>query len=357
MNSSTMVKRRAAAGIFLALLGLSGCVLGVLVAERMEEATLVPKLNLEPVIRGLQQVTDLIPNGADAPPGGYQQALQSAVANRSDILAAALVSEGGTIIAAYPDGDQLVNNRLTAPLPGTRYPISGLTASQPGPDGFYPFLRPDDPANNAFGAGEYGSVSRMEPQVTARFIELMRSFHGADWPKVMGLTMRKVVRPDGSSAGELLVLPRPHLAAYVMASGFLLPGFTIGALASLLAYWLMLPWWTYLDARPRTEKAVPLAVFVLLTNFLGWLTYLVIRPEGQRLCPVCVELIDPGFRCCPHCGWTSQARCRQCGRPARSDWRFCPYCEALQADAARGEPELAGTPAQPPPPPPHEPPR
>ena len=94
-----------------------------------------------------------------------------------------------------------------------------------------------------------------------------------------------------------------------------------------MLYWLMLPWWVYMDAAQRTEKAAPLAVFVLLTNFLGWLTYLVIRPEADRICPVCVTMLEPGFRLCPYCGWSGALRCRQCGRGVRSDWRFCPYCE------------------------------
>jgi RNA polymerase subunit RPABC4/transcription elongation factor Spt4 len=105
-----------------------------------------------------------------------------------------------------------------------------------------------------------------------------------------------------------------------------------GALVSFAVYWLMLPWWVYLDARWRTAKAAPLAVFVFLTNFLGWLTYLVIRPEVNQICPVCVTILEPSFRACPHCGWSRAIRCRHCGRALRSDWRFCPYCEAARTD-------------------------
>jgi RNA polymerase subunit RPABC4/transcription elongation factor Spt4 len=94
-----------------------------------------------------------------------------------------------------------------------------------------------------------------------------------------------------------------------------------------MLYLFMLPWWVYRDARPRTEKALPLAIFVGITNFLGWLTYLVIRPEEQRQCPGCATLLEPGFRLCPLCGWGASTRCRDCGRPARAEWHFCPYCE------------------------------
>ena len=61
-------------------------------------------------------------------------------------------------------------------------------------------------------------------------------------------------------------------------------------------------------------------------------------PERKdRLCPGCDSHLDPGFRLCPVCGWSATLRCHQCGRPARSDWRFCPYCEAARPDV-----ELAG---------------
>src|SRR5207253_3912026 len=122
--------------------------------------------------------------------------------------------------------------------------------------------------------------------------------------------------------GRLFVLPQWNESTLAFAAFNMGPILSIGAILSLFLYWLILPWWVFLDARPRTEKAAPLAVFVLLTNFLGWLTYLVIRPEAERLCPICRELMQPSFRCCPRCGRSSQTRCRQCGRPARSDWRF-----------------------------------
>jgi len=136
---------------------------------------------------------------------------------------------------------------------------------------------------------------------------------------------------------RLLVIPRPHEAMYELSANYLRPICWVGALLSFLLYWCMLPWWVYLDARLRTEKAAPLALFVFLTNFMGWLTYLVIRPESDRVCPSCVSLLEPGFRCCPHCGWSSASRCRQCGRAQRSGWRFCPYCETARTEAASVE--------------------
>jgi double zinc ribbon protein len=332
INPSTTLKRRAAVGVILALLSFMGCLAGVLMANRMEEAALRPEVNLQPIVQRLQQFSaSYFPN---SPFRFYPQALQETVSGRSDIVAAAVVSDYGTILATYPEDQSLVGQTVTPPPPGKHYPVPGITADQPTPDGWYLYLRPGDAANDGpidptSGPAGHRPMSLDDPLVETRFRLLIARIPavGSELPAGHLIT---TTLPDHllGGADALLVLPYPHRAAYELATYYLRPAFIIGALVSLVLYCLMLPWWTYLDARPRTEKAAPLAVFVLLTNFLGWLTYLVIRPEADRLCPVCVSLMDPGYRCCPHCGWSSKARCRQCGRPARSDWRFCPYCEA-----------------------------
>ncbi len=304
IHSSTQMKRRATGVVFLALVSFIVCLAGMVTSGRMREAALRPDLNLRPIVRQIQQT----PDGAS---GGFWQALRDTVANRSDILAAAVVSTDGRLLSTYPMDVTIAGQRVLG---------------DPGNDGS--IRRPGEPP------GRYGSGSLDDPQVESRFRELMGSTHGAGWPALEGrliVNRLPVQRLDGAAA--LLVLPRPHRAAYELAAYSLWPAFTIGSLACLVLFWLALPWWIYLDARPRTEKAVPLAVFVMLTNFLGWLTYLVIRPETERLCPACLELMHASYRCCPQCGWSSKARCRQCGRPARSDWRYCPYCEARRPDA------------------------
>jgi Double zinc ribbon len=145
------------------------------------------------------------------------------------------------------------------------------------------------------------------------------------------LLQETLTNSRGVDVGWLFVLPRFDESGHRLAE-VLLPLFIIGASFSFMLYSFMLPWWVYLDARTRTTKAVPLALFVFLTNFFGWLTYLVIRPESDRLCPGCDSHLDPGFRLCPVCGWSATLRCHQCGRPARADWRYCPYCETARPD-------------------------
>ncbi len=52
---------------------------------------------------------------------------------------------------------------------------------------------------------------------------------------------------------------------------------------ALLVYWLALPWWVFLDARGRGERAWVWALFVLLGNLVALLAYLLARhPEARR---------------------------------------------------------------------------
>jgi hypothetical protein len=140
---------------------------------------------------------------------------------------------------------------------------------------------------------------------------------------------------NGQDWGRLYYIARPNWQRYGLGHSLVfLSG--AGAALSALFYWLLLPWWVYLDARGRTTRAVPLALFVGLTNFLGWLTYLVIRPDGEQCCPVCALPMLSEYRLCPRCGYTESTRCPQCRRPARPDWRFCPYCETPRADGQLG---------------------
>jgi hypothetical protein len=171
--------------------------------------------------------------------------------------------------------------------------------------------------------------------VERRLPAMLRESGALDSGMAITLLRDTLVDDRGNDVGWLYVVPRPeHGSAF--AEEVLVPLFGVGLGLSPMLYSFMLPLWVYLDARGRTTKAVPLALFVWMTNFIGWLTYLVIRPDADRLCPGCDSTLDPGFRVCPMCGWTGSARCHSCGRPARPDWRFCPYCEAARPDVELG---------------------
>jgi RNA polymerase subunit RPABC4/transcription elongation factor Spt4 len=325
--------------------------------------------------------------------------LEECVRARRDIMAAVVVGVNGRVwaaypspAAAYPGGERLEGMDLTpwaSSFPfgpasygppggppggpygayGPGYGPSGMPGGPGGPmgpsvgpygaygpgygpggmPGGYPGYPPgvSPPPRNRAPAPYFADPMLRSPEVEERLRTLMVQPRPPDAP---GWTPRMLVEPiynrqDPSILiGRLFVLPQWNESALASAAFHMDPFFVIGAVLSLVLYWLMLPWWVYLDARPRTEKAVPLAIFVLLTNFLGWLTYLVIRPEADRICPVCVTLLEPGFRLCPHCGWSGALRCRQCGRGVRSDWRFCPYCEMPRTEVDQASTQLAAPP-------------
>ncbi len=102
----------------------------------------------------------------------------------------------------------------------------------------------------------------------------------------------------------------------------------------LLAYWLWLPMWVYLDASQRAStKAWAFALLVLLTNVFGLTVYLVARPEGPLGCPSCGAPMKAEFRVCPHCGGGQRKRCAKCNQSLEEAWPFCPQCGEGQPTA------------------------
>ena len=345
----------------------------------MRQEALNPQLDLEPLAQRLRK--SVLPNAASPYPEAtspfireelrgvvtenvgpaYQQTLDRIVAERLEILAAVVVGPDERILAASPATDELVGKVIfpvsppdgSLSSPGSSgYPGSpgygaggppGYSSGGPynsgGPPGYGtggPLGFPGGPPGGDYGSSPGPSVGSLgtdeanfpnSPEGHLR--ALLYQTRPGGWPTVqVGLLSQPLFIVHTQNVCQFYVLPRPNQAAYEFATYYLGPAAGIGTLVSFAAYWLMLPWWVYLDARWRTGKAMPLALFVLLTNFLGWLTYLVIRPEGNQVCPVCVNLLEPSFRVCPYCGWSRAARCHSCGRALRSGWRFCPYCEA-----------------------------
>jgi hypothetical protein len=121
----------------------------------------------------------------------------------------------------------------------------------------------------------------------------------------------------------------------------------------LVVVWLALVWWTYSDARRRTDDPmlVGTATVASLFPFVGTVVYLIVRPpeylddvrERQleiaaaeaRLaqmdalaCPYCSGDIERSFLVCPHCMRRLKDPCATCGRPLDPRWTVCPYCES-----------------------------
>jgi RNA polymerase subunit RPABC4/transcription elongation factor Spt4 len=128
-----------------------------------------------------------------------------------------------------------------------------------------------------------------------------------------------------------------------------------GIIFVLIIIWLSFVYWTFRDAKLRSESVVP-AVFwslvVLVLNFLGLILYLILRPpeyiddvverdlEIERMqalldskqfnCPACGNIIRDDFLICPYCRKKLKSPCINCGKPLDLNWKVCPYCKTTQ---------------------------
>lgn len=118
---------------------------------------------------------------------------------------------------------------------------------------------------------------------------------------------------------------------------------------SFAGYWILVPWWVYLDASWRRMEPIPWALLTLLTNIVGLVTYLVIRYPDPRSCPKCGADLPVGLKRCPYCGSEAEATCPRCQSPIRPDWVFCPSCATqLPAVTPQATGAGAGTTIKPP---------
>ncbi len=136
----------------------------------------------------------------------------------------------------------------------------------------------------------------------------------------------------------------------------LIYGFVYGFIFILIVVWLAFVYWTYRDAKLRSESVVSAvfwALVVLVLNFLGLIIYLILRPpefiddvierdlEIERMqilldnskqsnCPACRSLIKDDFLICPYCRKKLRNSCINCGKPLSLNWKVCPYCRTTQ---------------------------
>jgi len=92
--------------------------------------------------------------------------------------------------------------------------------------------------------------------------------------------VRSVRSADGSLAGLIGVAydASPGLAAPFLVWAIAVLSIPIG----LIAYWIGLPLWVYLDARERGERAWAWALFCFAGNLGGLFAYLLARsPRAQ----------------------------------------------------------------------------
>jgi hypothetical protein len=120
----------------------------------------------------------------------------------------------------------------------------------------------------------------------------------------------------------------------------------------LVAVWLALVYWTFADARRRTEDPllIACATAASLIPYLGSIVYAILRPPeyiedrherdleiratelrvrqlAEQACPHCEYPIDKSYLRCPSCRRRVKEPCVSCGRPLDPRWGVCPYCE------------------------------
>jgi hypothetical protein len=120
----------------------------------------------------------------------------------------------------------------------------------------------------------------------------------------------------------------------------------------LVAVWIALIAWTYMDARRRIEDPVIIACATLgsLMPYIGTAVYAILRPPeflddarerdlemraaelrvrqlSEMSCPNCGYPVEKNYLRCPDCQRRLKDPCQNCGKPVDPRWALCPYCE------------------------------
>jgi hypothetical protein len=120
----------------------------------------------------------------------------------------------------------------------------------------------------------------------------------------------------------------------------------------LVAFWITLIAWTYVDAKRRIEDPVLImcATAASLYPYVGTIIYAILRPPDrlrdalergleiraatlrlkqleEEFCPSCEHPIEQRYLHCPNCRTRVKHPCRCCGKPVDYRWSLCPYCD------------------------------
>jgi RNA polymerase subunit RPABC4/transcription elongation factor Spt4 len=132
--------------------------------------------------------------------------------------------------------------------------------------------------------------------------------------------------------------------------------------AFLAALWLSLVFWTFRDAKARTQDQVAhvlAAVLVAVLGPAGVAVYLILRPartleeayqhtleeeallseiEDRPVCPTCGSRTSADWQLCANCHTRLRKPCTHCARLLVLPWQVCPFC----ATPVPGAVEAAG---------------
>lgn len=140
--------------------------------------------------------------------------------------------------------------------------------------------------------------------------------------------------------------------------------------AFVAALWLSLIFWTYRDARDRTDDRLAHILAALVVGVLGppgLVIYLLLRPqrtleeiyqetleeealladiEERSVCPGCGARTHSDWQICPNCHTRLHKICSNCGELMELPWQVCPYCATpAPGVSAEEEAELGSAPA------------
>jgi hypothetical protein len=133
----------------------------------------------------------------------------------------------------------------------------------------------------------------------------------------------------------------------------------------LVAVWLALIVYTYLDAKRRVSDPflVACATIAAFIPYIGTAVYAILRPPEfledahereleiraaelrvrqltELSCPNCEYPVEKNYLRCPNCQHSLKDPCPSCGKPVDPRWAVCPYCEsALEGRSRRRPPE------------------
>jgi Double zinc ribbon len=140
----------------------------------------------------------------------------------------------------------------------------------------------------------------------------------------------------------------------------------------LVAVYLALIVWTYLDASRRIEDPVLVtcATVGALVPFVGAFVYSILRPPeliddvrernleiraaelrvrqlAELSCPNCRYPVEKTYLRCPNCQRRLKDPCENCGKPVDPRWAVCPHCETQLPGARQRQPQRKGRARQP----------
>ena len=135
----------------------------------------------------------------------------------------------------------------------------------------------------------------------------------------------------------------------------------------LIAVYLALIVWTYLDASRRVEDPVLVtcATAGALVPFVGAFVYSILRPPellddvrernleiraaelrvrqlAELSCPNCRYPVEKAYLRCPNCQRRLKDPCENCSKPVDPRWAVCPYCETQLPGARQRQPQRKG---------------